>query len=181
MAQYNYSPKYGIENYSYVFPFEDTFNPVESTKWMQTNWAHSISFSILYVLSIYAGQRVSHLRDNTSINACLVYGISQAFSFKWSTFLLESIFGCILIYGSSSNDAWDLLVCQLKLIQILHLYSVICSGSDWLLDGKVCNVQSFREFSFTYFIHNINFRNSLTLHLLFYANAHWSSFTGIIT
>ncbi|KAI6181337.1 Elongation of very long chain fatty acids protein [Aphelenchoides besseyi] len=78
MAQYDYWPRYGLENYTYVFPFEDTFDPIESTEWMQRNWVHSISFSVLYVLSIYAGQRFMESRK-----PCLLDGSL----FWWNVFL----------------------------------------------------------------------------------------------
>lgn len=58
MAQAEYWPRYGLENYYLVSPFERNFDSVHSTKWMQENWFHSISSSFIYVLSIYIGQKV---------------------------------------------------------------------------------------------------------------------------
>ncbi|KAI6239626.1 Elongation of very long chain fatty acids protein [Aphelenchoides fujianensis] len=78
MAQYDYSPCYGTKNHSFVFPFEETFDPVESTEWMQRNWVHSISFSVLYVLGIYAGQRFMESRKPFQLDGPL---------FWWNAFL----------------------------------------------------------------------------------------------
>lgn len=58
MAVYDYNPRYGMENYSIVFPLEDTFDSYQSTMWMQKNWQHSITASVLYVVLIYTGQKV---------------------------------------------------------------------------------------------------------------------------
>ncbi|CAI4221353.1 unnamed protein product [Auanema sp. JU1783] len=58
MAQYNYWPRYGPENYSFILPLEDSFDAVKSTEWMQINWIHSVVWSIAYVLAIFAGQKI---------------------------------------------------------------------------------------------------------------------------
>lgn len=60
MAYYDYSPRYGLENYSFVLPLERGFDSVKSTVWMQENWYHSITLSIVYVISIYLGRKVSY-------------------------------------------------------------------------------------------------------------------------
>lgn len=61
MAEFNYWPRYGVENYSYSFALEKSFDAVQSTKWMQINWIHSISVSVAYVVLIYLGRKVSNL------------------------------------------------------------------------------------------------------------------------
>lgn len=58
MAQYNYWPRYGLENYSFYFSFETKFDAISSTEWMINNWSYSIIISIIYVILIYGGQKV---------------------------------------------------------------------------------------------------------------------------
>uniref|UniRef100_A0AC34QUD4 Elongation of very long chain fatty acids protein n=1 Tax=Panagrolaimus sp. JU765 TaxID=591449 RepID=A0AC34QUD4_9BILA len=62
MAYYNYSPRYGLDNYSFVFPFEHTFDSVKSTVWMQENWHHSITMSVFYIIAIYLGRKLMESR-----------------------------------------------------------------------------------------------------------------------
>ncbi|CAB3406789.1 unnamed protein product [Caenorhabditis bovis] len=62
MAQYDYWPRYGLENYSVILPLEETFNPVNSTQWMQRNWHHSITGSIIYVVLIFLGKKLMENR-----------------------------------------------------------------------------------------------------------------------
>uniref|UniRef100_A0A0M3I644 Elongation of very long chain fatty acids protein n=1 Tax=Ascaris lumbricoides TaxID=6252 RepID=A0A0M3I644_ASCLU len=62
MARLEYWPRYGLENYTFVFPFEKSFDSVRSTQWMQNNWLHSVSSSIFYVIAIYGGQKVMQSR-----------------------------------------------------------------------------------------------------------------------
>jgi hypothetical protein len=113
MAQYNYSPKYGLENYSYVFPFEDTFNPIESTKWMQKNWTYSISFSILYVLAIYAGQKFMESRKPFLLNGALFY---------WNLFLaVFSFMGLVRmtpeLFWSVNSNSFKYSICTASYAQ----------------------------------------------------------------
>lgn len=35
MARHDYWPRYGLENYTLLLPFEDSFDGVKSTGWMQ--------------------------------------------------------------------------------------------------------------------------------------------------
>ncbi|VDD89119.1 unnamed protein product [Enterobius vermicularis] len=58
MARAEYWPRYGIENYSFVFPFEYSFDPIASTEWMQRNWHNSIYSSVLYGALILTGRKV---------------------------------------------------------------------------------------------------------------------------
>lgn len=44
-------------NYTTLLPFEEGFDPMPSTLWMQDNWAHSFTLSFLYAVSIYAGKK----------------------------------------------------------------------------------------------------------------------------
>lgn len=67
MAQYEYWPRYGLENYSHVLPGERGFDSFVSTKWMQEHWHHSITLSAVYVVFIYAGQKVSAMNRPASV------------------------------------------------------------------------------------------------------------------
>ena len=58
MAKYEYNPRFGPDNYSYVVPYELSFDVVSSTQWMQRNWGHSFTLSFLYIVAIFGGQRV---------------------------------------------------------------------------------------------------------------------------
>ncbi|TMS38109.1 hypothetical protein L596_004905 [Steinernema carpocapsae] len=62
MAQAEYFPRYGLENYSLVLPFESSFDSVRSTQWMQENWYHSFTWSFVYVACIYLGQKFMETR-----------------------------------------------------------------------------------------------------------------------
>lgn len=62
MARMEYWPRYTFENYNFVTPFEKSFDFNGSTKWMQENWIHSITSSIVYVALIYIGQKVVLIR-----------------------------------------------------------------------------------------------------------------------
>lgn len=35
MARHDYWPRYGLENYTLLLPFEDSFDGAKSTGWMQ--------------------------------------------------------------------------------------------------------------------------------------------------
>jgi hypothetical protein len=58
MAKYEYNPRFGSENHTFVVPYELTFDVVNSTQWMQKNWAHSFTLSLIYIVGIFGGQRV---------------------------------------------------------------------------------------------------------------------------
>jgi elongation of very long chain fatty acids protein 6 len=73
MAQYSYWPRYGLENYSYVLPMEKAFDSVTSTAWMQENWYHSFSLSVLYVFLIYAGQKYMDSRKPFALDGALFW------------------------------------------------------------------------------------------------------------
>ncbi|KAH7697841.1 fatty acid elongation protein 3, partial [Aphelenchoides avenae] len=73
MAQYDYWPRYGPENYSFILPGETSFDPVTSTEWMQENWHHSISLSVLYVILIYAGQKFMDARKPFALDGALFW------------------------------------------------------------------------------------------------------------
>uniref|UniRef100_A0A0R3S134 Elongation of very long chain fatty acids protein n=1 Tax=Elaeophora elaphi TaxID=1147741 RepID=A0A0R3S134_9BILA len=72
MARWEYWPYYGLENYLYTMPFEAKFNMMESTKWMQENWFHSITSSIAYVISIYIGQKLMESRKPFCLDNLLI-------------------------------------------------------------------------------------------------------------
>ncbi|PAV62662.1 hypothetical protein WR25_20397 [Diploscapter pachys] len=58
MAQYNYWPRYGPENFSLILPLENNFDAVKSTVWMQNNWHHSFTWSLAYVVVIFGGRKL---------------------------------------------------------------------------------------------------------------------------
>ncbi|OZC10553.1 GNS1/SUR4 family protein [Onchocerca flexuosa] len=72
MARWEYWPYYGLENYLYTTPFEAKFNMMDSTKWMQENWFHSITSSIAYVISIYVGQKLMESRKPFCLDNLLI-------------------------------------------------------------------------------------------------------------
>lgn len=55
MANYNYWPRYGAENYSFTMPLEDGFNPKESTEWMQVR-CYSLSIHYLFFIYSFPGE-----------------------------------------------------------------------------------------------------------------------------
>ncbi|MCP9265435.1 Elongation of very long chain fatty acids protein [Dirofilaria immitis] len=80
MAQWEYLPYYGLENYLYTTSFEAKFNMMESTKWMQENWFHSITSSIAYVISIYIGQKLMESRKPFRLdNLLIAWNLGLAF------------------------------------------------------------------------------------------------------
>ncbi|CAJ0959295.1 unnamed protein product, partial [Mesorhabditis belari] len=87
MARYDYWPRYGLENYTYVLPFEDTFDSIKSTRWMQNNWQHAATFSALYVGAIFGGKKIMESRKPFGLDGSLV---------AWNAMLaIFSIFGFI--------------------------------------------------------------------------------------
>uniref|UniRef100_A0A0N5AHR6 Elongation of very long chain fatty acids protein n=1 Tax=Syphacia muris TaxID=451379 RepID=A0A0N5AHR6_9BILA len=68
MAKAEYWPRYGIENYSFVFPFEHTFDPISSTEWMQRNWHNSIYSSLLYGALILTGRKVGIMESRKALS-----------------------------------------------------------------------------------------------------------------
>lgn len=72
MAKAEYFPRYGLEDYRFVSPFERAFDSVRSTRWMQENWFHSISSSFIYVLSIYIGQKLMESRKPFRLDNLLI-------------------------------------------------------------------------------------------------------------
>uniref|UniRef100_A0A1I7XS63 Elongation of very long chain fatty acids protein n=1 Tax=Heterorhabditis bacteriophora TaxID=37862 RepID=A0A1I7XS63_HETBA len=73
MAQYDYWPRYGPENYSVVLPLEDTFDARKSTVWMQNNWFHSVSLSAAYVVLLYSGQKIMAGRKPFGLDVSLFF------------------------------------------------------------------------------------------------------------
>ncbi|XP_003380416.1 elongation of very long chain fatty acids protein 6 [Trichinella spiralis] len=72
-------------NYTMMFPFERNFDPVPSTVWMQTYWAHSITVSIFYAFAIHQGVKWMEKRPALALDGPLVV---------WNALLaLFSIFG----------------------------------------------------------------------------------------
>ncbi|CAI5448016.1 unnamed protein product [Caenorhabditis angaria] len=71
MAQYDYWPRYGLDNYSMILPFEKSFNPRESTEFMQRNWQHSITASVIYVAVIFGGKKFMENRKPFALDTPL--------------------------------------------------------------------------------------------------------------
>lgn len=72
MARSEYSHHYGSHNYYFSLPFERNFDMIRSTEWMQENWFHSISSSVVYVASIYIGQKLMETRKPFSLDNLLI-------------------------------------------------------------------------------------------------------------
>ncbi|GMT24916.1 hypothetical protein PFISCL1PPCAC_16213 [Pristionchus fissidentatus] len=71
MARHDYWPRYGLENYSFVLPLEDSFNGATSTAWMQENWLHSLSASAAYLVVIFGGQKFMESRKPFALDTPL--------------------------------------------------------------------------------------------------------------
>lgn len=71
MARYDYWPRYGQENFSLVMPFEETFDAVKSTVWMQNNWTHSMTFSAAYVVAIFGIKKLMEPRKPFALDTPL--------------------------------------------------------------------------------------------------------------
>ncbi|KRY69240.1 putative fatty acid elongation protein 3 [Trichinella pseudospiralis] len=72
-------------NYTVMFPFERNFDPVPSTVWMQTYWAHSITVSVFYAFAIHQGVKWMEGRPALALDGPLIV---------WNALLaLFSIFG----------------------------------------------------------------------------------------
>ncbi|VDN55887.1 unnamed protein product [Dracunculus medinensis] len=97
MAQMEYWPRLGVENYTYLMPFERNFDSVSSTKWMQNNWNYSIYYSILYVICIYAGQKLMESRKAFILDQPL---------FLWN--LILAIFSLIGVIRMSPEMWWSI-------------------------------------------------------------------------
>ncbi|KAF7637695.1 Elongation of very long chain fatty acids protein [Meloidogyne graminicola] len=78
MAKFDYFPRYGGENYSFVTSYELSFDMVGSTEWMQKNWIHSITLSFIYILAIFGGQKLMTNRKPFALDQTL---------FWWNIFL----------------------------------------------------------------------------------------------
>ncbi|CAJ0579950.1 unnamed protein product, partial [Mesorhabditis spiculigera] len=72
MARYDYWPRYGLENYSFVLPLEDSFDSIHSTLWMQNNWKHAATFSAVYVMAIFGGRKLMESRKPYALDWPLV-------------------------------------------------------------------------------------------------------------
>ncbi|CAD5227224.1 unnamed protein product [Bursaphelenchus xylophilus] len=113
MAQYDYHPRYGIENYSFVIPMETSFDSVASTLWMQENWHHSVSFSALYIISLYAGQKIMEGRKPFLLEGPLFY---------WNLFLaIFSLFGFIRMtpemFWAVGSNSFEYSICTASFAQ----------------------------------------------------------------
>lgn len=103
------------------------------------NWYHSITASLLYVILIYAGQRV-RIRFLLWVKFILVDGFKEAICFGWSPILVELRSSSFLDHWLDSYDARDDLVREFELFGVLHLYGVFRSGRHRLLDREIRHV-----------------------------------------
>ncbi|GMS81749.1 hypothetical protein PENTCL1PPCAC_3924, partial [Pristionchus entomophagus] len=71
MARCDYWPRYGFENYTFLLPFEDSFDGPNSTGWMQKNWMHSLTASAVYLIVVFAGRKMMVGRKLFSLNTPL--------------------------------------------------------------------------------------------------------------
>ncbi|GMT23477.1 hypothetical protein PFISCL1PPCAC_14774, partial [Pristionchus fissidentatus] len=83
----SYWPRYGEENYTIVLPFEKDFDHMKSTQWMQRNWMHSLTFSILYVVVIFGGRRLMQNLKPFSLNTPLMLWNAALATFSIMGFL----------------------------------------------------------------------------------------------
>lgn len=113
MARVEYWPRYGLENYTFVFPFERSFNSVRSTEWMQHNWQHAISSSVFYVVAIYGGQKLMQSRKAWTLDTPL---------FLWNLGLaLFSIVGVLRMtpemWWSVMSNSFEYSICTASFAQ----------------------------------------------------------------
>lgn len=74
-----------VYNYTVMLPFERNFDFRPSTVWMQANWAHSITLSIIYLIAIFGGQHFMRNKQSWDLRHWLT---------AWNTFLaIFSIIG----------------------------------------------------------------------------------------
>ncbi|CAD5220929.1 unnamed protein product [Bursaphelenchus okinawaensis] len=113
MAQYDYYPRYGLENYSFVLPMEKKFDSVASTLWMQENWHHSIALSTFYIISLYAGQKIMESRKPFYLEGPLFY---------WNMFLaVFSLSGVVRMtpemFWSVGSNSFEYSICTASFAQ----------------------------------------------------------------
>jgi len=66
-------PKNELYNYTVKLPLEDSFSPAPTTIWLQDNWQLSIALSVLYAITIFAGQKVMSKRSSFELEGLLTY------------------------------------------------------------------------------------------------------------
>uniref|UniRef100_A0A0K0EV48 Elongation of very long chain fatty acids protein n=1 Tax=Strongyloides venezuelensis TaxID=75913 RepID=A0A0K0EV48_STRVS len=72
MAHYNYERTFDNNNYSFVTRWERDFDTVKSTEWMQKNWYHSFTWSVLYIVAIYGGKKMMETRKPFKLDLLLI-------------------------------------------------------------------------------------------------------------
>uniref|UniRef100_A0AAF5DJY9 Elongation of very long chain fatty acids protein n=2 Tax=Strongyloides stercoralis TaxID=6248 RepID=A0AAF5DJY9_STRER len=72
MAHYNYEKTFDNNNYSFVTKWEENFDTVKSTEWMQKNWYHSFTWSLAYIVAIYGGRKIMETKKPFKLDALLV-------------------------------------------------------------------------------------------------------------
>jgi len=58
MAVLQTFPQDELYNYTFMLPLEDQYAAIPSMLWMQANWHHSLTLSLIYVLFISIGQKL---------------------------------------------------------------------------------------------------------------------------
>jgi hypothetical protein len=119
-------------NYTVVLPIERDFDRVNWMKWMETNWVHSLTMSVIYCVLIYAGQKIMAHRKAFTLDRPLFY---------WNTFLaVFSIIGlvrmtpefffaiysrgfhysiCNLGYGQGVAEFWTFMFVVSKALELI--------------------------------------------------------------
>jgi len=59
-------------NYSTILPIERDFDPISAAKWMQDNWVHSVTLSVLYIVGIFGGQWAMSHRPEFKMRRALI-------------------------------------------------------------------------------------------------------------
>jgi hypothetical protein len=127
MAQYDYQPRFGPENHSFVVPYELTFDARRSTDWMQRNWGHSFTLSFLYIVVIFGGQKVCRLfKINPKLPVYLLESVDEhakAFCAGSGAFLVEPGLGHFLGHRRRPHDPGAVLVCSSNPIDINLIFA----------------------------------------------------------
>jgi hypothetical protein len=94
-------PRDELYNYSLLLPFEEGFSPVPSTLWMQQNWYHSLTLSLVYAICIYVGQKIMSRRSAYELDSLLTVWntILAVFSIMGALRMSPEFFHALLNHG----------------------------------------------------------------------------------
>lgn len=101
--------------YTGVFNFERQFDPMNTAKWLEANWAHSMTLSIFYITFIYFAKKMMYQRKPFSLKKPL---------FTWNLFL--AVFSAIGVLKISPEffDALFTEGFQYSICNISYIYGV---------------------------------------------------------